>query len=317
MASIRVISLLVCAALASGTAWAKPAPQAAAGAVSIEETPLGGSLTLLRMRDGGPGHVNAILSEGPDGLLLVDHAGDWRTMACDTAAAAVFERAIRAHGDGRLRYLVNTHWHGDHVGGNERYGREAVIVAQRQTRVMLSSRQTPWWAPEGLRALDPVGLPDMVFDNSMSLFVNGEEIELWHFGPAHSEGDAVVYFTREKVAHVGDLYHGFETLSMPTDADGMSLALRGIAQRLPRDARIVTGHGGVTDVAEFMRYMRMYGEVLGHVRARIREGATLDAIQKDGLPAPWNREWSGEASQVPMWLESMFRALTDGGGARP
>jgi len=309
----RPVALLL-AILISVPVAAEPAAKGERTAPSIEQEPLGGPLTLLRMRDGDPGHVNAILSSGPDGLLLVDHAGNWQTMTCDTAAAALFERAIRAHGDGRLRYLVNTHWHGDHVGGNERYGGEATIIAQRQTRQMLTERQTPWWYPEGLRALEPRGWPTVVFDNSMSLFMNGEEIQLWHFGPAHSEGDAVVYFTVEKVAHVGDLYHGFELLSMPSDADGMLLALRGIASRLPQDARIVTGHGGVTGLPEFQRYMRMYGEVLGQVRRRIAEGATLEAIQKEGLPEPWASQWTGDRAQVPMWLDSMHRALT---GARP
>lgn len=301
------------AAVASATEAPEPAPFTP----TVEEEPLGGALTLLRMKDDAVSHVNAILSAGPDGLLLVDHAADWRTMTCDSAAAAVFERAIRAHGDGRLRYLVNTHWHGDHVGGNERYGREAVIIAHRATREKLMSPQSPWWYPDGLRALEPQGWPTLVFDNSMALFMNGEEIHFWHFGAAHSAGDAVVYFSGAKVAHVGDLYHGFETLSMPSDPEGLLLALAGIASRLPADVRIVTGHGGVTGVEEFRRYQRMYGEVLAHVRRRVAKGESLAAIQKDGLPEPWKSTWQGNPAQVPMWLEAMHRGLTGGGEAGP
>jgi glyoxylase-like metal-dependent hydrolase (beta-lactamase superfamily II) len=313
--SLRVAG---CLAALLGLAPGPAAGQAATAAgfvPSVEQEPLGGALTLLRMKDDAAGHVNAILSAGPDGLLLVDHAADWRTMTCDSAAAAVFERAIRAHGDGRLRYLVNTHWHGDHVGGNERYGREAVIIAHRATRDMLRAPQKPWWHPDGLRALERHGWPALVFDNSMSLFVNGEEVQFWHFGEAHSEGDAVVYFSGAKVAHLGDLYHGFETLSMPTDAEGMQLALAGIAARLPADARIVTGHAGVTGVEELRRYARMYGEVLAHVRARLAKGERLEAIREGGLPEPWKSEWKGGPAQVPMWIDSMARGLgvTPGG----
>jgi cyclase len=282
----------------------------AKAAPAVEETPLGGPLFLLRMVNEPPGHVNALLSAGPDGLLLVDFAGDWKTMRCDSAAARVFDRAIRAHADGRVRYLIDTHWHGDHVGGNEIYGREAVIVAQRNTRRMLMERQTPWWYPQGLPVLEPRGWPTVVFDNSMSIFMNGEEVQLWYFGPAHTEGDAVVYFTKSNVAHVGDLFHGFRVLSMPTDADGMMLALRGIASRLPRDARIVTGHGGVSDVAELQRYQIMYSQVLAHVRREIAAGKSLEQIQKGGLPEPWRTQWDGDVAQVPGWLESMYRALT-------
>ncbi len=314
--SVRFVMLA--AALAATPALVVPALAKDAGPAFVpvvEETPLGGPLTLLTMKTDASSHVNAILSSGPDGLLLVDHIGDWRTMTCDSAAARVFERAIRAHGNGRLRYLIDTHWHGDHVGGNERYGREAVIVAQRNTRTKLASPQKPWWAPDGLRALEPRGLPAIVFDNSMSIFMNGEEVRLWHFGPGHSAGDAVVYFPREKVVHVGDLYHGFEILSMPSDAEGMQLALQGIAVRLPADVRIVTGHGGVTGLAEFRRYASMYGAALAQVRARIAKGDDLEAIQAAGLPEPWQSRWHGEPSQVARWLESMYRALTgvDGG----
>jgi glyoxylase-like metal-dependent hydrolase (beta-lactamase superfamily II) len=178
---------------------------------------------------------------------------------------------------------------------------------------MLMARQTPWWYPDGLRALEPAGRPVIVFDNTMSLFMNGEEIQLWHFGPAHSVGDAVVYFTGAKVAHVGDLYQGFDMLSMPSDAEGMMLTLQGIAARLPRDAKIVTGHGGVTDLAEFQRYQRMYVDVLAHVRRQLAAGKSLEAIQKEGLPEPWKTDWKGDAARVPMWLESMHRALTGSG----
>jgi glyoxylase-like metal-dependent hydrolase (beta-lactamase superfamily II) len=309
-------AVVVAVLVAMPCAWpARAAHGAAAFVPTVEETPLGGALTLMRMKDAATGHVNAILSAGPDGLLLVDHAADRKTMTCDSAAAALFERAIRAHGDGRLRYLVNTNGDGDHVGGNERYGREAVIVAHRGTRDMLRSAQTPWWHPDGLRALEPEGWPAVVFDNSMSLFMNGEEVQLWHFGPAHSGGDAVVYFTGAKVAHLGDLYHGFETLSMPSDADGLMLALQGIAARLPRDAKIVTGHAGVTDVAEFLRYQRMYAGVLGHVRRRIAAGDSREAIVSAGLPEPWKSQWNGDPAQVPIWLDSVHRAL--GGGPGP
>jgi glyoxylase-like metal-dependent hydrolase (beta-lactamase superfamily II) len=292
------------ASAAKKTAAAEPA-----FAPVVEESSLGGALTLMQMKDDAQSHVNAILSAGPDGLLLVDHAGNWQTMTCDSAAAIVFEKAIRAHGDGRLRYLINTHWHGDHIGGNERFGKEAIIIAQRHTREMLMARQTPWWFPDGLRALEPVGWPTVVFDNTMSLFMNGEEIQLWHFGPAHSPGDAVVYFTGAKVAHVGDLYHGLDVLSMPTDAEGMMLTLQGIAARLPRDAKIVTGHGGVTDLAEFQRYQRMYTDVLGYVRRQIAAGKSLEAIQNEGLPEPWKTQWKGDARIVPMWFDSMHRSL--------
>jgi glyoxylase-like metal-dependent hydrolase (beta-lactamase superfamily II) len=234
-------------------------------------------------------------------------------MKCDTAAARIFDAEIRRHANGRLRYLINTHWHGDHTAGNEIYGREAVIIAHRNTRRALMERQTPFWYPDGMGPIEPHGWPSVVFDNSMSLYMNGEEVQLWHFGAAHSPGDAVVYFTREKVAHLGDLYHGFDLLSMPSDAEGMMLTLQGIASRLPPDARIVTGHNGVTDKAEFQRYQRMYGEVFTHVRKEVAAGRSLEQIQEPGLPAPWNSEWKGAEGQVPMWIASMHRSIQEKG----
>jgi glyoxylase-like metal-dependent hydrolase (beta-lactamase superfamily II) len=302
------------ACLVIGIVCAAAVPGAAAAAEkafvpTIAEEPLGGPLTLLQLKDAPGGHVNALLSAGADGLLLVDFAGDWQTMRCDPAAAKIFDTAIRAHGNGRIRYLLNTHWHGDHTAGNEIYGKEAVVVAHRATRAALMTRQTPHWHPDGLGPLAPHGWPAVVFDNAMSLHMNGDEVQLWHFGPAHSEGDMVVYFTGSKVAHVGDLYHGFELLSMPSDAEGMMLTLHGIASRLAPDAKIVTGHGGVTGVPEFLRYQRMYTAVLGHVRGAVAAGRPLADITAAGLPAPWNVEWKGDPAQVPMWLEAMHRSI--------
>jgi hypothetical protein len=107
------------ASAAKKTAAAEPA-----FAPVVEESSLGGALTLMQMKDDAQSHENAILSAGPEGLLLVDHAGNWQTMTCDSAAAIVFEKAIRAHGDGRLRYLINTHWHGDPSAGTSGSGRK-------------------------------------------------------------------------------------------------------------------------------------------------------------------------------------------------
>lgn len=280
---------------------------------STETEKLSDTLYLLRMFHKEGRHVNTLLSAGPDGLLLVDYAGDWKTMACPPEAAAVFDSAIREIGGDRpLRYIINTHWHGDHVSGNERHGDEAVIIAQTNTRNRLSQEQKPWWWPDGLRPLAAHGLPEVTFDNSLTLHFNGEDVRLYHFGPAHTDGDAVVYFANSGVAHVGDLFQGFKHPAMGEDYQGLALTYAAILSRLPRETRLVTGHGEVAGMGELQRSQAMLMAVTEHVRSQIRDGRTLEEIQASGLPKPWDTQWTGDREDVAGWYDAMYRVLAEG-----
>ncbi|HMB92207.1 MAG TPA: MBL fold metallo-hydrolase, partial [Rhodothermales bacterium] len=207
-------------------------------------------------------------------------------------------------------FMVNTHWHGDHTAGNVVYGEEATIIAHANTRLRLSERQTPWWYPEGIGPIHTAGWPDLTFTDSLSLYFNGEEVQLLHFGPAHSDGDAIVFFRKAEVIHMGDLYHGVDGFSVGEDMHGLAHTLAEVIRRVPARTLIVTGHGEVTDRAELSAYHQLLAETLAWVQGQVERGERLEAIQQNGLPEPWDERFAEQADEVTAWIREIFRSLT-------
>ena len=140
-----------------------------------------------------------------------------------------------------------------------------------------------------------------------------EAVTLYHFGPAHTDGDAIVYFAHGRVAHFGDLYHGFAELSVGEDMVGLARTLGAMLGRLPTDAVLVTGHGTVQDVADLRRYHTMLSDAIAHVRAQVDRGTTLEQVQARGLPEPWTGLWQGDPEWLAAWLAEIHRTLTGQG----
>lgn len=281
-------------------------PEASASPVRVDVEPLAAGVHRLQIRDGDGGWVNALVLQAEGGSLLVDHAGDWRMLTVPDEVASTVRETLERLGVTRLRYLVNTHWHGDHSAGNPLY--DALVVAHAGTRDRLVTRQAPPWYPEGIGPMDPAGWPELVFDRALTLEMGSERVHLWNFGPAHTIGDAVVYLEVARVAHLGDLYHGLDDPSVAEDMVGLSATLAETLARLPPGTRVVTGHGGITGVEELRAYQAMLEETLEQVQARMEEGAGLEAIQAEGLPDRW-------AGTIPRqdalqaWIGEMYRTL--------
>lgn len=289
-----------------GTSGAQEAGGAAGVSVDVEH--LGGAVHLLRIGDGEPGWVNAAVLVSEGDAVLVDHAGDWRTLSVAREVVAEVRAALTDLEADSVTHVVNTHWHGDHTAGNPHFP-GALIVAHARTRDRLAARQSPWWYPEGMGPMEEAGLPDLVFERSMTLHVGSERVHLWHFGPAHTDGDAVVYFENARVAHMGDLYHGLTDPSVGEDMDGIAVTLGEAAARMHPDTRVVTGHGGVTSVDDLVAYRDMLSATLDHVRAQLSAGADLDQILASGLPPAWTDTLS-DPDAVVFWLTEIHRSLT-------
>ncbi len=305
MAGVAAVSVLTLLFFAPDTHGQDPDTLDSVPSVEIES--LGGDVHLLRIRDGEGGWVNAVTLVTDDGALLVDHAGDWRTLDVAPSVVDMVRNALAELGVGSVRFLVNTHWHGDHTAANPDF-QEAVIVAHAGTRARLVARQEPWWYPDGIGPMEPGGLPDVVFETSLTLHMGDERVHLWHFGPAHTDGDAVVYFERARVAHLGDLYHGLRNPSMGEDMPGLAHTLRAAADRMDPETRVVTGHTGVTTVTEMLEYQAMLVETIAHVEGQLAAGADLEAIQARGLPDAWV-DVVQDPAVVSAWLTEIHRSL--------
>jgi cyclase len=244
-----------------------PAPSAAQqdfSKVEIRAIDLGAGLAMLRGAGG-----NLAVSTGPDGVFLVDDQYAPLTGKIRAAIAALSGEPIR--------FVLNTHWHGDHTGGNENLGREGVLImAHHQVRERLSTDQVQPLRGRTTRASKKPAWPIITFEDGVTVHLNGQTIEVTHVEPAHTDGDSIVYFREADVLHMGDaffsgLYPFIDTASGGR-IDGMIAAVdRGLAIG-GRRTRIIPGHGPLARRADLIATRAMLLSIRGRVQNLIDEG---------------------------------------------
>jgi len=263
----------------------------------VKSTPLTSSLYML---EGAGGNITALI--GSDGVLLVDD--DFAQMADKLVAK------LKELGGGSPRFIINTHFHYDHTGGNEGFGPKATIISATEVRSRLMTEQTLWkkqHPPVPIQAL-----PALTFDRSLTLHLNGEEIQVQHLPHGHTDGDTIVIFSREKVASVGDLYFSgmYPIFHMEHDGslDGYIKNIELLLKQLPEDCKIVPGHGPLSTKAEFVKYRNMIAASVDTVKKGVRTGKTLEQIQKIGLAPEWAPYSHGYVT-TDRWIAMIYAAI--------
>lgn len=242
------------------------------------------------MLEGEGGNIG--VSVGTDGILIVD---DQFAPLADKITAALAQL-----NPGKLKFVLNTHHHHDHTGGNAVFGAQgAVIVAQTNVRPRLDAD------PE----LPDAALPVVTFDESVSLHFNGEEIRLVHVGPGHTNGDAIIHFTGSNVVHMGDQYVSqgwpYVDFSSGGDVDGYIATQQAVLAKLAPDTKIIPGHGPLSTVADLQSYNAMVVESVALVRQGLAAGKTLEQLKADGLPAKWDAFGNGWI-KTDRWIETIY-----------
>jgi cyclase len=237
----------------------------------LHSQPLRGNLQLLH----GEGS-NIIVSTGSNGTLLVD--GEYASFGETLRAALATQKAMP------VKVLINTHWHNDHTGNNEAFGRDgARIIAQASTAKRMQSDQT--MSLYGKQAAyPPIAWPATSVRKSLRLRWNGDKLDLLHIGPAHTDGDLVVYFRKQNVLATGDLF--VTGVYMPPYFDdlngGTAEGMIGAADRLLKLANartlIVPGHGPVTDRKGLQQYRDRFVAIRNRIREAIAGGMSEDAV---------------------------------------
>lgn len=249
----------------------------------------------------GAGNIGVIAH--PDGAVVID-AG--------MAASAPGVRAALdvLPGGGKIRFLVNTHWHNDHTDGNRALGPEAVIVAHDRVRPLLGRPQN--LMGQTIAAAPAGALPSVTFSERLTLYAGDIPVRLVHYAGAHTNGDTVVFVDRYKAVHMGDLFFNglfpFLDIDNGGDIESWVRHLDDIVSKLPADARIIPGHGPLATVADLVAFRNMLAESAEIVGQRIQKGATLDQVKNAGLPLrfePWTRGFLNTAQ----WLELVYRSL--------
>jgi glyoxylase-like metal-dependent hydrolase (beta-lactamase superfamily II) len=268
--------------------------------VQMKATKVAGNVYML---EGAGGNIG--VSVGDDGLLIVD---DQFAPLADKIRAA-----LKGLADKKLRFILNTHWHGDHTGSNVAFGPEATIIAHDNVRKRLATEQKSTVFNSTTPASPKEALPVITFDQSLSVHFNGEDIRAIHFPHGHTDGDSVIFFSASNVVHLGDDFFAgrfpFVDLESGGSVEGLVKNIGELVNKIPADAKLIPGHGPISTLDDLKSYHRMLQQTTEIVRGKITAGKTLDQIKTEGLPDEW-KPWGTGFIKTDRWVETIYKSLT-------
>ena len=271
--------------------------------VEMKVIKVSGSVYMLQ---GSGGNIGA--SVGEDGIVIVD---DEFAPLADRIRAA-----LKGITDKPVRFVINTHWHFDHTGGNEPFSQTSTVIAQDNVRKRLIAGGT--MGNNGsvkfdMKAAPKAALPIITFDHDVSVHLNGEDIRALHYPHGHTDGDSVIFFPQSNVVHMGDDFvtYGFPFVDLRSggSVEGMIAAMEQVSAQLPADVKVIPGHGPISTLDDVRRYVNMLKETLAVVEKGIKAGKTLDQLKQENVLAPWQK-WNGQFITADEWLITLYNDLT-------
>lgn len=249
---------------------------------------------------------NLGLSVGEDGAFLVDDQYAPLTEKIRAAVAKVTDKP--------LRFVLNTHWHGDHTGGNENLGKAGVlIVAHDNVRVRMSAEHVSKFWNGTLPPSPKAALPVVTFTNRVSFHLNGDRIDAFHVPPAHTDGDAVVHVTGANVVHMGDLYfnglYPFIDVESGGNVDGVIAAADQVLAMIDDETKVIPGHGALSNKGELKAYRDMLATVRDRVAKLIAEGKTEAEVIAAKPSAEWDETWGKVFLKPEQFIQLVYASL--------
>lgn len=285
MKKIAICSLMVAAALpvAAQTDFSK---------VEIKASKVSGNIYMLQ---GAGGNIG--VSVGSDGILIVDDQY--------APLAPKIKAALAGISDKPVRFVLNTHHHGDHTGGNEVFGETAPIIAHSNVRKRLKS-------PQNGKPPVPASLPVITFDRDLTVHINGETIRAVHFPHGHTDGDSVIFFTESNVVHMGDNFFAgrfpFVDIDSGGSVRGLIRNLDKVIAELPADVKVIPGHGPLSTLEDLSKYRVMIEDALKIVDQGMKEGRTLEQLQADKILSKYEAWGTGFINQ-DRFIATLHREL--------
>jgi glyoxylase-like metal-dependent hydrolase (beta-lactamase superfamily II) len=244
------------------------------------------------MLQGPGGNIGVLATE--TGLLLVDDKF--------APLAQRIESAMNGIANKELKYIVNTHFHGDHTGSNSHFADKAPIFAHENVRERLKNQ------PEDKQ----VALPVVTYDQGINIFLDDEQITLTHFPNAHTDGDTIVYFNKANVLHTGDLFFevGFPYVDLKHGGSvkGYLTAVNNIIAQVPDDVVIIPGHGKITNKATYKEFSKMLAYSINHVSALLAAGKSEQDILTMGIGEQY-KHLSWKFINEERWLKTLIADL--------
>ncbi len=259
------------------------------------ETQRAGERVYILIGQGG----NIGLSVGGDGAFVIDDQFAPLT-------PRILEEIAKLS-DAPVRFVINTHWHGDHTGGNENLGKAgAIIVAHANVRRRMSERQFMEVFERTVEPSPEAALPVVTFERSLTFHWNDETIEVVHVPPAHTDGDSFVHFRNANAIHAGDLFfngtYPFIDTGTGGHLAGMIQAVDRVLGRCDEKTRIIPGHGPLASRADLERYRRMLATTRDRIEPMVRAGRSRDEVIAAKPTADLDADWGGGFMKPDVWV---------------
>ena len=238
--------------------------------IAINTTKLTDSLYMLQGSGG-----NILVSAGQNGVFMVDDQFAPLTVKIKDAISKITDKPIQ--------FVINTHWHPDHTGGNENLGEAGtIIVSHDNVKKRLSTEQFSDFFKRSVPPLSEKGLPIITFSDNMTIYQNDDQINIIHMDSGHTDGDSIVHFTKNNVIHVGDDFsdkaYPFIDISSGDTVDGLISSLKTIASIINDETKVVSGHTGISNKTKVNEYANMLTDVRNQISQMINEGKSLESI---------------------------------------
>ncbi len=276
--------------------------------VEIKVAKVSGNVYML---EGAGGNIAASL--GDDGILIVD--AEYSPLA-DKIRAALKNIGIT---DKPVRFLIDTHYHYDHTDGNAAYATSgATIIANENLRKRLENGSVIGNGPGGSINIKQLpqpkaALPVITYDDHINLYLNGEQIRVFHFPAAHTDGDSVVFFPANHVVHMGDEFvrYGFPFVDINGggSVQGMIAACEKALALFPADTKVIPGHGALATMDDLRAYTQMLKDTTAAVQKALDDHKTLAEMKQEKILEPWQK-YSGSFVNTDAFIETVYNSLT-------
>ena len=246
---------------------------------------------------------NVGVSVGEDALFIIDD--QYAPLSPKILAA------LKQLSDKPIKFVLNTHWHGDHTGGNENMGKGgALIVAHDNVRKRMSTEQFIALFKSKVPPSPKVALPVVTFSTDVTFHINGDEVYGFHVPKAHTDGDTVVHFKKSNVIHMGDVFfngwYPFIDVSSGGSPEGVIAAADRVLAMSDDNTKIIPGHGPVAGKGDLKAYRDMLASVSGRVKALMKEGKKLDEIKAAKPSAEFDEKWGKAFIKADAFIEMLF-----------
>ncbi len=267
--------------------------------VEITAAQVAGSVWMLKGSGG-----NIAVSVGDDGIVMVDDQFAPLVPKIKAALGKISQKPVR--------FLINTHWHFDHVGGNAGMADTAAILAHENVRKRMQiGGEVPAFNMK-IEPAEPRALPVVTYQHDLTIWLNGEPVRALHVPPGHTDGDTVVFFTKSNVVHMGDDFvtYGFPFVDLDNGGSvrGMIGAIDELLPQIPPDAKIIPGHGPLSTVADLKKFRNRLDEIVALVARGLKSGKTVEQMQKEKLLAPYD-DWNAGFVKADQFIAMVARDL--------